>query len=49
MGKFYFKKSRAQEHRRKGQTVVKAKLKNGKTIFKLRTIKTGRTPGGIWS
>lgn len=36
MGKFYFKKTIAQEHRKKGETVVKRKLKNGKTVFKLR-------------
>lgn len=50
MGKFYFTRKRAQDHRRKGQTVVKAKLKSGRTIFKLRT--TGRrrvSRGGVWS
>lgn len=39
MGKFYFTKSRAQSHRKKGQTVVKAKLKNKKTVFKLKNTK----------
>ena len=38
MGKFYFTKARAQAHRMKGQTVVKAKLKNNKTVFRLRTV-----------
>jgi len=39
MGKFYFTKSRAQAHRKKGQMVVKVKLKNNKTVFKLRQVK----------
>ncbi len=39
MGKFYFKKSRAEMHRMKGQRVVKRALKNGRTIFKLKKIK----------
>lgn len=39
MGKFYFTKSRAKEHRMKGQRVVKAKLKNNKIVFKLKRIK----------
>lgn len=36
MPKFYFTKKKAQMHRKKGMTVVKRKLKNGKTVFKLR-------------
>lgn len=36
MGKFYFTKSRAQEHRKKGERIVKAKLKNNKTVFRLK-------------
>ena len=39
MGKFYFTKSRAQDHRMKGQRVVKSKLKNNKTVFKLKKVK----------
>lgn len=36
MGKFYFKKSRAEMHRKPGQRIVKGKLKNKKTVFKLK-------------
>ena len=36
MGKFYFTKKRAKDHRMKGQIVVKRKLKSGRTVFKLR-------------
>lgn len=39
MGNFYFTKKKAQMVRRKGTTVVERKLKNGRTIFKLRKTK----------
>ncbi|KKL63311.1 hypothetical protein LCGC14_2176410 [marine sediment metagenome] len=39
MGKFYFTKKKAQMVRVKGTTVVMGKLKNGRTVFKLRKTK----------
>ncbi len=39
MPKFYFTKTKAKEERRKGERVVTGKLKNGKTIFKLKKVK----------
>ncbi len=39
MGNFYFTKTAAKDHRRKGERVVKAKLKNNRTVFKVRKVK----------
>ncbi len=39
MGKFYFTKRKAREVRMKGQRVVKAKLKSGRTVFKVKKVK----------
>jgi hypothetical protein len=36
MGQFYFTRERAKMHKKPGQKVVTAKLKNNKTVFKLR-------------
>ena len=39
MVNFYFKKKNADDRRRKGERVVKVKLKNNRTVFKVRKVK----------
>ena len=45
MGTFYYTKTRADLHRRKGQRIIVSKSKSGRKIFTLRNIKH-RKKGG---